>query len=170
LPAKEADVWAKIMNEEITYTWSETLGRDAMLAAHSAQQARLWFMATGGFIMAITGGIGYLSTKEAICIFAGLFGLMLISSSARVYLYYRRIAKDANNIQNAPQVTVLLTDENMTVSSNQSSHTLEWSKISAVRDQSGFLLMYSGKLLVACLPKQYFHDSQIESIKLKVKK
>jgi len=170
LPAKVADVWAKNMNEEITYTWSEKLGRDAMLAAHSAQQARLWFMATGGFILAITGWIAYRSTKDFICIFAGLFRLMLIISSARVYLYYRRIAKDAGNMVNDPKVTVLLTDANMTVMSDQSTRTLEWSKISTVRDQNGFLLLYSGRILVYCLPKQFFHDSQIESIKLKVKK
>ena len=34
-----------------------------------------------------------------------------------------------------------------------------------LRDQSGFLLFYVGKLLVACLPKQPFSEAQIDFIR-----
>jgi len=62
-------------------------------------------------------------------------------------------------------VTVLIDDDGLTTLSGKNSNRVEWSKISKISDSQGFLILDCGKLTVACLPKWFLDEEQIDFVK-----
>lgn len=152
------------MNEKTTYIWTEELGRSAILADFTTKTARLWVMASGGAILAIYGMCSCLANRDPVSLLIGLFGLFIMYAPIGVCFICYRAVKNVGKLISDPKITVLLTDSTLTISSDQSTRTIEWNKVTRVLDKRGFLLLYEGNLLLACLPKQSFSASQIEFI------
>ncbi len=158
------------MNETVTYKWTEEIGRSAVTAAHSAKVARFRFMIIGGFILLGSGLWSYLSTGQFGPLLAVVFGIFLILVQIRFYFLYRRLVRDTGTLLEDPTVTVTITDDALTISSDKNTRTIEWSKATRIIEKNGFLLLYCGKLHVAALPAPMLSDNQIQFIKSRIQK
>ena len=158
------------MNDIVTYEWSEELGRSAFMASYAAKGTRLWLLATAGIILTAVGWAAYISTRQPVALMAGVFGIIWVLLPLRIVMLYRRLAKDAKRLVDDPKVTIVIKDDAFTITSGKNSRTIEWGKTTEIADKNGFLLVYCGKLNVACFPKQYFSDSQIDFVKQRVQK
>jgi len=116
------------MNETFTYEWSEKLGMSACMALQAAKGTRLLFLAVSGIILMILGWWSYASMKHPILMFAGFAGLFFLVVPIRVYFVYRRLVKDARRLFDDPQVSVLIDDVGLTISSGKNTHIVEWAK------------------------------------------
>ena len=158
------------MNETVTYEWSEELARSAMMAAHAAKQTRMWVMVAAGILFSVAGWWAYLSQQQAVGLLVGVVGIFWLYLPLRIHFLYRRLAKDAKRLVDDPKVVVRIDDDGLIISSGKSSRTIEWKRMSQAMDTHGFLIFYCGKIEVACLPRQFFSEPQIDFMKSQLRK
>lgn len=82
----------------------------------------------------------------------------------------RRLAKDTARLMDDPKITLIITDDSITVSSRNSSRTIEWDRMTKLKEVDGFLLFFTGKLLTISLPKEPLSEEQFEFIRSKMDK
>ena len=95
-------------------------------------------------------------------------GIFLGVSPLRIYLIRRRLAKDAARLIDNPKITLTITDESITISSHNSSRTIEWNRMTELREVDGFLLFFTGKLLTITIPREPLSNEQFEFIRAKM--
>jgi hypothetical protein len=158
------------MNDTITYDWSEDLARASLKAVYKDSVARLPFLALGGVLTAVAGLSGYFLYQNAFALAGGAMGLVFIGISVRVQMQFRRLAKDAARLQDSTTVSVAITDDSMTIASPKSTRTVDYTKLTQLKECNGFLLLYAGKLLAASLPKRAFRDEHVAFLKSKIRR
>jgi hypothetical protein len=156
------------MNDTVTYEWSEELARASLRAVHGDSVARLPVVALGGALISIAGFSGYFLYQKTLALMGGVVGLLLLGVSLKVQMQIRRLAKDAARLRDDAKVSVVITDESITVVSGKSTSTVDYTKLTQLKEYDGFLLLYAGKLLVASLPRRAFREEHIEFFKSKV--
>ena len=157
------------MNERVTYEWSEDLGRAAFRASHAATGTRLSFLIVAGVVLSVVGWSAYISTGQPIALFAGIIGIFWLLLPLRFFFLYRQLVKDASRLVIDPTVTVLLNDDSFTIASGKDTRTIEWKRTTKVMDRNGFLIVYCGKIIAACLPKCFLSDTQVDFVKSRLK-
>jgi len=81
-----------------------------------------------------------------------VIGFILSISPLRTYYLSRRLAKDALMLIDDPKVTLTITDKSIAISYENSSRTIEWNRMTKLREVDGFLLFYTCKLLTLSIP------------------
>lgn len=158
------------MNDTVTYDWSEDLARASLKAVYKDSVARLPFLAFGGALIALVGLSGYFLYKNPFALVGGAMGLVFIGISVRVQMQFRSLAKDAARLQDDAKVSVAITDDSMTIASVKSTRTVDYTKLTQLKECNGFLLLYAGKLLVASLPRRAFRDEHVAFFKSKIRR
>jgi hypothetical protein len=125
-------------------------------------------MIAGGLISFIIGVCYYFFLDKSIGVILCIIGFVLSISPFRAYYISRRLAKDALRLIDDPKVMLTITDESITISSENSSRTIEWNKMTKLREIDGFLLFFTGRLLTISIPGEPLSNEQIEFIRSKV--
>ena len=159
------------MNETVTYQWSEKLAKSALDAYYKTISGRPWLFALLGAFLFI-GGLIQCSlcgeyTYSSIFI---ILGLILLLRPIRLHFYKRKISKDAGKLITKPTVTVNITDTGLTISSSESTRTIQWDTVTKIKKVDSFLLIFSRSILLASLPCKAFDANQINYIISKTKK
>ena len=162
------DVAARSMDQEITYDWSEELGRSAMTAAMSATQWRPALMFFAGAFLVVLALFEWFSGAGQVFWLYGFFGVFLMGMVLQAKRNIRMTAREFSALREGGAVNVRLTDERMVVLVDRDVSTFAWGKVSRFHEQDGFILLFAGKLLLACLPKKPFSVSQIDFIRSRV--
>ena len=99
------------------------------------------------------------------------FGVALSSMSfvllilwIKTYLSYMKISTESYDLQDSKMITIRLSEQNFTSEGAASWQQTEWSRVSRIIDTGSFLLLFSGKLPIANLPKQFFSEEQLTFI------
>jgi len=158
------------MNETVTYQWSKELAQASVRAFYHNRVGRLKFLIVAGTVIFVIGLFTYFVTKNSsgltIAFIGGFFLLIMLV----IHLSIRRIVRDTSRLIDDPTVTVTITDESISVSSQNSMRKLEWSRLSKVKESEGFLLLFAGSILFACLPVcrcQLFRNTNCNSSRRK---
>jgi len=69
-----------------------------------------------------------------------------------------------------PRVILTFTDKSVTISSDNSSHTNEWERMTKLSEINGFLLFFTSKLLTISIPGESLSNEQLEFIRSKMDK
>ena len=86
----------------------------------------------------------------------------------RTCLVSRCLTKDALRLIGDLEIMLTITDESITISSHNSSFTIEWNRITKLREVDGFLLFFPGKLLTISIPRELLSNEQLEFIRSKM--
>ena len=95
-------------------------------------------------------------------------GIFLGVSPLRYYLIRRRLAKDAAGLIDSPKITLTIMDESIAISSHNSSRTIEWNRMTKLREVDEFLLFFTGKLLTISIPREPLLNEQLEFVRAKM--
>ena len=148
------------MNQTITYEWTEALAKNAIATVYQSRLARQWVLPTAGLAMAALGGWSFTyRTNNPLELVIAVMGLIFIALSIKHWIILRRLVIDAKRLMSDPKVTVLFANDGLTVSTGNNRRTIYWKTVTAILDRKGFLLVYCGIYLVACLPKIYLTDA-----------
>jgi uncharacterized integral membrane protein len=157
------------MNETITYEWTEKLARSSLSAFDKDKVGRSLFILVGGAVLAIVGLIGFFLNRAQAPLIVGVMGVVLMGVSLKIRFQIRRLAKDAARLSmDDTKVSVIIADSSLTISSVQSSRIVEYCKLTHLKERDGFLLFYTGKLMVASLPTVAFDARLIAILKSKI--
>jgi hypothetical protein len=158
------------MNDIVTYEWTKELAAGSLRAVHKVYIGRTGFMIAGGLISFVIGMCNYFFLDKSIGIVLCVIGFVLSISPLRTYYLSRRLAKDAARLIDNPKITLTITDESITISSNNSSRTIEWNRMTKLREVDEFLLLFTGKLLTISIPGESLSNEQLEFICAKMNK
>jgi hypothetical protein len=157
------------MNETITYQWSEKMCKASLSAYYKHKVGRSWILVLGGIVILSVGlFVGYQDQDYSGPLILIIPGVILLARPIIIYFGKRRVYKDAKKLVKDPAVTVTLSDECISVSTSDSSRTIDWKSISEAREVDSFILLFCGKLLVASWPCEAFTQQQIDFIKSKI--
>ncbi len=146
------------MNDTVTYEWTEKLAKASLQTFYKDKIGRTGLVTTGGLILFVLGVCHYFFSNQSIGIALGFFGFILFILPLRIYLGNRRFAKDAARLMEDPKITVTITNDSITISSQNATRTIEWNRMTKLREIDGFLLFFTGKLLTITLPREPFSD------------
>ena len=157
------------MDDTVTYEWSEELSKACQRAFYRDRVGRPVLMVAGGLICCFLGWVAEFCSfypDMPIGLIFTFFGLILIVAPVRIYIYTRRLARDAVRlIEGDLKVTVTITEESITILSRNATSTTEWKRMTRLKEVDRFLFLFAGKLLVANLPREPFSDEQIVFIR-----
>ena len=156
------------MNSTFTYQWSEDLARSALNSYYSTQVAKPRSFIVGGVILVAMGGLPWAFTRSGVGLIAATMGAFFCVVGLKMRLEIRQIARDSRRLVADPTVTVSIDPRVISVSSKDSSRTMEWRQISHVREADGFLLLFTGKLVAGSFPLVAMSAQQKEFIKTQV--
>ena len=149
------------MNDTVTYERSEEMVRASARVIHKESVGRLSFALIGGVLISLAGFSGYFLYRNPLLLVAGVMGVLLIGIFLRVQLQIRRLARDATRLYPDTKVAVAIADESMTIFSAKSSSTIEYDKLTRLKERDGFLLLFAGRLLLYSLPRSVFTNEHI---------
>lgn len=156
------------MNDTFTYEWTEKLAAASLRTLYKDKIGRTGLLTTGGLIFFIIGVCNYFFLSESMGIAVCFIGFILFISPLRIYLSSRRLAKDTARLMEDPKITLTITDDSITISSRNASRTIEWNRMTKLKEVDGFLFFFTGKLLAISLPKEPLSNEQFEFIRSKM--
>jgi len=62
-------------------------------------------------------------------------------------------------------IIVYVSDDSLTITTKDSNHKIHWNKLTRLKEIDNFMLLFTGKLHVASLPKEAFTNEHIDFIK-----
>jgi hypothetical protein len=148
------------MNETVVYQWSEELARASIRAFYRARVGRLSVLTVASIVLLPTGAWAYLAMEHRIGLYAVLFGVFFLLINLTIRVGIRRMARDAARLRDDPTVSVTIADDSMSISSQNASRTVQWSRLTKVKESEGFLLLFAGTLLLASLPLASLSEQQ----------
>ena len=126
-------------------------------------------MVVGGLICCTLGWVAEYSSLSPglpVGLLFTFLGLILVLAPVRIYICVRRLAKDAAKLSEGDlKVTVTITNESIAISSRNATRTIEWKRMTRLKELDGFLFLLAGKLPVANLPREAFSEEQVEFIR-----
>jgi len=99
----------------------------------------------------------------------GVIGIIVLFMGAKLHFGLLKFAQSADLPRENSIVTFARTDVNLAKTTGDITSTTEWEKIDYLKDQDGFLILQSGKLPIACLPKRFLTEQQKRFIISKIK-
>ena len=159
------------MNETITYQWSERFAKSSFDAYYRSKLGRPWVMLLGGVVACTAGLIAvHCGQDYTLPLILMIAGAILLLKPIQLHFGKKRLCRDVGKLLSDPTITVVLTDDSITISSANSTRTVHWNKLSRLKGADSFLLLYCGTLLVASLPCEPFSEAQLDFIKSKIRK
>ena len=159
------------MDDSITYQWTEALTTEALKAYHKSKVGNPKFIFLSGIFLYIVGILSYLSATNSFftTFFSFIAATALVFKPIRLHFFFKRLSRDAGKMKSNPEVTVIITDDSITTSSETSTQTIKWSTLDQFKIIDSTLFLWCGKILVTYLPTEPFSESQLKFIELKTK-
>jgi len=156
------------MNKTIAYNWTPEIGRLASHACVKATVGRLWFFLMAGLIFVPIGLLDYFRTNGTTSLAAAFFGLYCVVLYAYRKASIRRQVRDTARIVGNSKIELTLADDALVFNTDDAHITIRWNQITRIRRISGFMILFSGKLLRAAIPEQFMSEEQINFIEASV--
>lgn len=156
------------MNETVKYQWSKELGKKALKAYYKTTVVPPSVLIVGGILMCILGFAAYFRLHQEVGLLAMFGGGLLLLVFLRIQIDIYRLTKDMARLVSDPSVVVTILDDSLTIASSKSTRTHEWKQMNRLRECDGFVLLFSGKLIVASLPDEALSDDQVVFMKSKI--
>ena len=160
----------KKMNATVTYQWMEELAKSALDAYYKTISGRPWLFVLLGALFFIEGLIQCCLYDG--CAYSSIFfilGLILLLRPIRLHFHKRKISRDAGKLITKPTVTLNITDTGLTISTFESTRTIQWDTVTRIKKVDSFLLIFARSILLASLPCEAFDADQINYIISKTK-
>jgi len=89
----------------------------------------------------------------------------MVTEPFLLWIIIKKRINDISKTFDSLTVILSLTNESLKISHDNDSRTITWDKIIKCYDKQGFLVLYTGSVYFASLPKQHLSEKQIRFIK-----
>jgi prepilin signal peptidase PulO-like enzyme (type II secretory pathway) len=156
---------------QFTVKYSEAIARAAVRATmiRSIKSKLDWKRQC--LLLLTAGGLLFSFAKDGITWLDTAVGSVYLFGFASLVILYRNTVRQAIarlRSMKAPVGKIILTDENITVSTELGSSTLPWSSIEALSEQDGFWLLYVSTTSALTVPVANVEGSTLDFLKQKI--
>ncbi len=153
------------MNDTIKYQWSKKLGQAAAMAVHTTSTMKSILKFISGSFLLYAGVYNYTISEGVLPLAFCFLGTIMVTEPFLLWIIIKKRINDISKTFDSLTVILSLTNESLKISHDNDSRTITWDKIIKCYDKQGFLVLYTGSVYFASLPKQHLSEKQIRFIK-----